>query len=504
MMNQSIDNRYQIFRRPHFNLVGDCLFFMASTRPFRCLSALEVEIWQELAYTPTVTDLVNRHSEDAILIIETFLKEEICERVERWDAKGRRRVIVVEPHADDAALSVGGTLWKRRAECYFIVATVASRSNFTSYYTLGRDYFNVDQVMTVRNDESKLFAAMIGGEHVELGMTDAVLRYDDSNWTLDFFKRHRIPISISTSRDPTSVERLRWTATISKFLAETPSEEIWMPLGSPHTDHALTLNSCIDAILLAPEKFKDRVIRIYQDVPYAARFPEFTPNMLSALRQAGFQLVLDEASIGAVFEQKLRLISLYASQFKLKALRADIEGSAAGSGPTTDAVERFWTIERMPTIPLSNVITPTSTGRLNNSEVAVDWIIRNKQSQKIRILLLVPSGQWRSDLALLCEAFPGAHFDLYVGPEAEAEVACVTSERVTVKSVKKGSKAWVAVAIKLACLQPAPTLFNAGERHKEAAWLSKGWFKSDTLVLQTMNELSRAFSVVDNHIGDTT
>lgn len=501
-MNQSIENECQLIRRPHLQLIGDCLYFMASNRPLKRLSTLEVQIWHELALAPVAADLLSTHSEAATSIIEAFVRDEICERVERDYVKGRKRIIVVEPHADDAALSVGGTLWKRRADSYFIVATVASRSNFTSYYTLGRDYFNIDQVMAVRNGESKLFAAMIGGEHVELGMTDAVLRYDDSNWTLDFFKRHRIPIAISTSRDPTSAERLRWTMAISNFFAATPSDEIWIPLGSPHTDHALTLNSCIDAILSSPEIFKDRVIRIYQDVPYAARYPDFTPNMLAALEQAGVQLVLDEVSIGEVFDQKLRLISLYASQFKLHALRADIERSAASSDPATGAVERFWTIRQMPNAPLLNNITPVSTDRLNQLGLAIDWMMRNRDSQKIRILLLVPSGQWKSDIALLCDFFPRAHFELYVGPEAAAEIANFPSERVTVNFVSKGAKFWAALALKLTFLHGAPTLFNAGERHKEAGWLSRFWLKSDTLILQSMNDLGRAFSAVGGRTGD--
>ena len=82
-----------------------------------------------------------------------------------------------EPHSDDAVLSIGGTLWARRHECEFVVATVCSRSNFTSYYMLGRDYFDVDAISSLRAAEAELFVRLIGGQYRALGRSDAPLRY---------------------------------------------------------------------------------------------------------------------------------------------------------------------------------------------------------------------------------------------------------------------------------------------------------------------------------------
>ncbi len=258
------------------------------------------------------------------------------------------------------------------------------------------------------------------------------------------------------------------------------------------------MNSCINAIFLTPENFRDRIIKFYQDVPYAARFPEFTPNMLLAIEQAGFELELEENPIDEVLPKKLRLISLYASQFKLHALREDIERSAKRSHSDASQVERFWTARQLPAAPIPNSIVPTSHVLVNHLKLAVGWIIRNKQAPIIRIILLVPTGQWQSDIALFCDFFPRAQFELYVGPDAEAEISRFPCERVTVYSVNKGSKHWVALGVRLALRRGAPTLFNPGARYKEAAWLAKLWLKSDTLILRSMNELSRAFRVVED------
>src|SRR5262245_33356096 len=135
-----------VLRRPHFQQVGDELFFLISRRPHARLSAAELAVWSLLDGAPSVDDLRSRCPEEADRALRRFAKLGLCEIAPTSYPEGRRRVLVFEPHNDDAVLSVGGTMWLRRYDCEFIIVTVGSRSNFTSYYYLDRDYFSVDQI----------------------------------------------------------------------------------------------------------------------------------------------------------------------------------------------------------------------------------------------------------------------------------------------------------------------------------------------------------------------
>ena len=479
-----------VLRRPHFRSDGYLLYFLISERPYHRLSDLECEIWEAIARPTSLADLRKQFSGRADLAIQEFLRLNLCELGESVFPASRRQVLVIEPHADDAALSVGGAMWLCRHECAFTLATMASRTNYTSYYNLGRDFLNVQQVMSIRRRESELFVRILGGQHLDVGLTDAVLRYRDADWSVDFFNQHRTSISVATSRRPDLEERNRWTQSVRKLLDESSSEEVWFPLGGPHTDHLLTLTACIDAFVSAPALMKGRVLRVYQDVPYAARFPDFTSNAVEALSRLGVQLDPKPVLIKGVFEQKLRLASIYASQFKIRALRKDIEDSARIPGAERGLVESMWTIRGMPDQISRFATIGDSVVDRRRIEVAESWLSRNFGAERVRVLLLIPTGRWSNDLNLLCEALPHARFEVFAAPAAMAEVSEVISSRVQIRRVSAGSRAWAMLALKLAAARRQPTIFHAGEKRlHEASWLSRLWVGSDTLVLESMNSL---------------
>jgi hypothetical protein len=164
---------YLLVRRPHFYVRGNSLFWVASKEPRRHLSEPETKFWNLVQRPASVNEARATCGEASDSIIREFLRSEYCELVEPAFPSDRRRVLVIEPHADDAVLSIGGTLWLRRLECAFAIATMASRSNHTRYRDLGYDYFDIKEVTEIRRRESELFARMIGGDHVSVGMTDA-------------------------------------------------------------------------------------------------------------------------------------------------------------------------------------------------------------------------------------------------------------------------------------------------------------------------------------------
>jgi LmbE family N-acetylglucosaminyl deacetylase len=480
-----------MLRLPHFHLVGNELFFLISRRPHARLSVVEADVWKALESNSVIEDLRARFGVEADRAISRFVELGVCAIGRANYGEGRRRVLVFEPHSDDAVLSVGGTMWLRQDECEFTVVTVGSQSNFTSYYELDRDYFNVDQISRLRNAEGALFARLVGGRHRALNQPEATLRYRTGNWTLEWYRRNKLSIAAFTAHHSTIAELRDWTQAIRTVLRENPAEEIWFPLGSTHTDHQLTRDAFLTLMLEEPALFEGRDVRCYQDVPYAARFPTFTPTVLDALSRAGAVLVTETVPIARAFDSKLRLISLFASQFKLAAIRSDVERSARLASADGGLAERFWKVEKFPQILEPPFVRADGIGILGASERLAPWLDRHRNAERIRLLLLVPAGRWADDMNFLLDFFSDTRFAAYVACSAEVEQ--FISPRIEVHEVGGGKKAWLLLALRLMLMRPMPTIFLAGERRlQEARWLSVLWPASDALVMATMDHFVSA------------
>jgi len=382
-------------------------------------------------------------------------------------------------------------MWLRRLECAFAIATMASRSNHTRYRDLGCD-LDTKEVTEIRRRESELFARMIGGEHVSVGMTDASLRYRDTDWTSDFFSRHRMSIRIRTSRIADNRERQQWANAVTRLLTEYPSDEVWFPLGGPHTDHMLTADACFAAFLSNPALIAGRVLRVYAESPYAARRPQHMNDALEALRKSGTVLEEELVRIDAASRQKRRLASIYDSQ-NIEEMRADTEASAFMRGSAGQS-ELLWTLQVLPKqIDPSGIVSAAIAGQQQEEAVAA-WLLKNKEEERLRVLLSMPTGLWATDLKALCIAFPRAKFEVYVTPAAEAEVGDVPSDRVKVWKVASGALAWLFLSLQFfSVMKSPPTLFHAGHRRLcQARILSRLWPGSDTLIVTSMDPLVHA------------
>ncbi len=484
-----------INRRPHFRRSANALYFIASGESCRCLSDSEVAFWESIAEPQSVRALQEVYGSQADSLIREFVQNEFCELIEPTIPNNRRRVLVIEPHADDAALSIGGVMWIRRHECVFVVATMASRSNYTLYHELDLDYFDVDEVTELRRRESELFARMIGGDHLCVGLTDAALRYRDAHWTLDFFRRHRLSVRAATGRIADDRERRQWSHAVRRLLADVASTEVWFPLGGPHVDHLLTSDACCEVFQSDPTLVAGRTFRVYHDVPYLARYFRWMSDAVEAWRDAGAIMERELIPIDEVFEKKLRLASVYASQ-NTAAMRADIEASARAYAPTVAHAEVLWTLRTLPTHFRPSAIMATKMARLEQQETITDWVSNYEDADAVRILLLTPTGRWAADLQILCRGFPQARFEVYAAKAAAAEVSDAQSDRVRVQRVMTGLLAWISLSLRFTLTKRAsPTVFIVGRRRlREARMLSGLWLASDTLVLASMDSLLGALA----------
>ena len=484
-------------RLPHYRLRDGALYFLVSRRPTAALDTHEREVWESLDGSLRVRDVAARFPAG---VGESVLRRLValgaCIPVAAGFPAGRRRVLVIEPHMDDGVLSLGGTMWSRRAQCEFTIVTLAGRCNFTSYYYLDRDYFDVDEVSALRRAESALLARAIGGHHVALDLPEAPLRYWGGNWTGDWYRRHRVSVSAFIGRMSGAAELAEWTAAIRRALAEWPAEEVWAPIGvGPHTDHELTRNAFLAVLAEDPALLERRAVRLYQEVPYAAQFPRFTTAIVDELTRSGARLERETVPVTAAFADKLALISLFGSQFKLAALRPGIEAAArAAAGEAGGMAEVLYRVVAAP-----RRLDPPA---LNEGAVAArrlaarlgPWLDRHRRARRIRIFLRSPAGRWAEDLRLLLDLFPRARFEVLVSAEARAEVEESGSPRVTVRPIGRGAAAWV-LGTALATLRgPAPTLLvSSPDRMREARLLRVLLPLGDTVLASGMGQLVLAF-----------
>lgn len=482
-----------VLRNPHFVRREEALFFLDSRRPHMTLTTADAALWDALEGNPSVADLRARIGSGMEEGLEQLLGKAVCYVASRFPGK-RRRVAVIEPHIDDAALSVGGTIWQRRDRCEFTIVTVGSRSNFTSYFDLDRAYFDVEKVSALRKAEADLFARLIGGRHVALGHNEATLRYRDGDWTLDWYRRHRYSVSAFISHRSGDAELRRWTDAVRAVLRDIQAEELWIPLGvGAHTDHELARNACLSALLEEPALSVGRELHFYQEVPYAVHDPGYTTRLVHALERAGACLVPAPSSIEESFDAKLRLLTVFGSQFKLEALLPAIDASARLASGGSGRSELLWRVEQLPQTLDQLSLYVDAPVIEQNAGLLSQWSLRHRHTGKMRILLLVPPGRWAEDLELLFGTFPDAHFDVYATTATEAEVAERPSSRVRLRRVASGRTAWAMLSLRLAVSPPVPTVFLAGpKRLALAERLSRLWPMSDPVVLPSLGHLVTA------------
>lgn len=485
-----------VIRRPHFLLRGDSLFFLISQRPFAVLNQVEQTLWNALEKEMSVGALEARLGASADEGIHRLLALEVAEMMVAAPPGKRRRVMVIEPHMDDAALSVGGLMLQRRADCEFFIVTMATQSLATTYRALDRDFFDIKTVSGIRKAESEIVARLLWGRHVPLGLIEATLRYYPQNWTLDWYRRHKHAIYEFLEHSAGRDELEQWTSTLAKAIADLQPEEIWMPLGvGMHVDHQLTRHACLNIMRADPKLVEQCVCRFYQDVPYAGDYRAHTAALVKTLGGAGATLEEERVDITAVMSEKLHLLSIYASQWKTRVIQVRVEACAkALSGAPEGYSELCYRVVAPPTEDID--MLATSAVKETVYRVARDiapWFRRNRSAQAIGLLLAVPVGRWAEDIQFLLDCFPGAHFEVHMKAILAGEAEMFASPRV---SVRVGGNRWRWVfgdALATILGRRLPLVIISGrEREKHGRWLARLGVFSDPVVAPTMNDFIRA------------
>ncbi len=158
------------------------------------------------------------------------------------------------------------------------------------------------------------------------------MRYYPQKWTLDWFRRHEQAVWAYLEHGAGQGELELWTSTIAKAIEDFEPEEIWMPLGiGVHVDHQLTRHACLNILRTNPKLVEQCVCRFFQDVPYAANFPNHTAALVETLRGTGLKLEEERMDVTDVKQEKMHLLSVYLSQWKTDVIKVQGGGLFEGS-----------------------------------------------------------------------------------------------------------------------------------------------------------------------------
>jgi LmbE family N-acetylglucosaminyl deacetylase len=481
-MNHSLPDDIVPLRSPNFHEKAGSLYFLISRQQHTPLLDSEKAIWEAVDGKTSVASLRSRFA-GADNVLERFASLGVCELPPVGFPLHRRRILIIEPHMDDAALSVGGTMFLRRNECEFTVLSLAGVSNFTSYYEVDREFFDIAEVSALRKAESTLFLKHLGGHHLTLGLLEAPLRYRNARWTLDWFRSHREAMWTLVARSPGPGELEEWTKKLAQFLGGFESEEIWIPLGvGNHVDHQLARDACLQ-VLSKPELIKARKVRFYEDVPYTVNWHGHADQVITALRNAGAQIEQERVNVSHAMTEKLRLLSIFGSQFKMNFVKPFVEKFSA---------EVLYNVVTLPHKKVDPVSCHVDSGRVFELTPKIaPWISRNKSASLVRLFVNVPFGRWADDMRLLQDVFPRARFRVFVARRRMAETETLSSPRIQIVPVDDGR--WYAAARRLLLSWPSPLVIVAGPgQERYARWLSAGCVASDSIIAPSLNVFTLA------------
>lgn len=234
---------------------------------------------------------------------------------------------VLAPHADDAALSVGGLLhFRAGGSDYTSVRTIFSRSGYAvpPLADLG-----ADEVTRVRQFEEAAWCAHLGAGYAAAGFPDRLLRHPHA------------PIFLA-GRDELELDTVAEIAELIVTLATSSPRKVFLvPLAAGlMADHAIVAAAALMAIRGG---ISMRRFLVYDDLPYAGT-PDAVDRGTLFYREFGFELLPETFDVSRWFANKLENLAFYASQITEDMLAAvERHGQALGSTlPAEDGAPEHW------------------------------------------------------------------------------------------------------------------------------------------------------------------
>lgn len=497
-----LDPDATVHRRPHYRRAGRSVFFLISRRPALELADEECDLFEAIDGCSSVGALAARFA-GAPTALSRWAAMEVVEIVPPARPPSRPHLVVIEPHMDDAALSVGGRMLKRRGRERMTILTAVRHSNYTSYVHLKRDYLNVDEIVELRLQESRLAAALLGAEHRCMNAVDAHLRFRPADqWRLDTLDRLHAAAGAYTDSLPSAAFLEELSDALLHECERLDPDEIWFPIGlGSHIDHRATRSACIRML---PELLRRRPglkFSAYEDLPYASvenaaySARRHAGAIVTAFATHGTSVMVDAEPIDDVVETKMRVVSVFASQFKRSVMAPKLMQCARADG-TRQLTERFYRFEGTLHLPRESMLSPDAESLTSLRRSVTDLVRRSAVVRRIVVVLLPNShiGNWKEDKALLHKFFPQASLHVHVPENCAWEVDNAEDSRMQLTVIPPGLAGILQVARREALRLGTPTLliswgaYGGGNRLKQAI-LKRAFPFRPVILARTLTDL---------------
>jgi hypothetical protein len=240
---------------------------------------------------------------------------------------------------------------------------------------------------------------------------------------------------------------------------------------------------------------EQRICRFFQDVPYAANFPNHTAALVETLRGAGVKLEEERVDVADVRQEKRSMLEVYLSQWKTDVIWRRVENcSNALGGPPGSFSELWYRVAAAPTKDLEMIDTSSMKEPIYRAARDVaPWLRRNRNARKIGILLAAPMGRWADDLQYLLDRFPNAQFEVHMQTKFAGHAEMFTSPRVEVRLRGDRWRWMLGDALPTVLGRRVPLVIVTGrERERQGRWLARFSLFSDPVVAQTMSDFVQA------------
>lgn len=379
--------------RPHYVLKGNDIYFLASGRPVTHLIDPEAQLVRVLAAAPSGIALSALSSEQ-VRHLNAIVTHGFADVIAPLSNASKRHLVVIEPHMDDAILSVGGQLLLRSGQQRITILSVFAVSNYTSYMEMKRPFLDQQEITRLRVEESRLAAALVGAQFTSLGFLDAPLRLLPAHEWSDQGLPEQLRMTQGFLGSMPMPHMVRMVADgIRAALQELDPDELWIPMGlGHHVDHRTCRSACLRALLTATGKLGQLPVRLYEDLPYSQL--AHRRQLLHAFASAGARLTLQTEDISDVIEQKVHAAGAFASQFKLSAMAPRLRKAACdvaqASGYRQAGEQSYW-LARPFQIPPEIELAIDTDALSDLGTEAQRFAARIRRHRHLNILVL-PSG----------------------------------------------------------------------------------------------------------------
>lgn len=231
------------------------------------------------------------HSSEAICALSCYFR---YSNFRIFKMKELKKTVILSPHADDAAFSLGCLLAKRTSQEPVHVATVFSKSNFAP---LASAKNNEIDVTDIRSEEDRMFCRSVSCHLKEFGYEDAALRHKIKNISEVF--------TFTLKEEADFVDRV--FDGVFGFCNLLKPNLILAPVGAgEHIDHKI-----VNEVALRLSDRGGWQIAYYLDQPYAkGKFLD------QSYVRAGYNniMLLDVLKSTVLKKLKMRQVGYYSSQ----------------------------------------------------------------------------------------------------------------------------------------------------------------------------------------------